>query len=143
MKLFERSLKTQLAGVCIFFFLTLVQLIINIAAHRPIGFVVIFSFCLGIFLILAMIISIDLVQNDAEKMVAKVEFVEEFRIHIRKPNGKLLKLRVKATEYEQFHVDQLLELRVAKRTSALLTIYSLEEKQEEGFQSNLIQTEDL
>ncbi|OAS16385.1 hypothetical protein [Paenibacillus oryzisoli] len=143
MKLYERSMKAQLAGVCMFFFLSLVQLIINISAHSPVGFVVIFSFCLGIFLILVVIISIDLVQNDAEKMVAKVEFVEEFRIHIRKPNGKLLKLRVKAAEYEQFHGDQLVELRIAKRTSALLSIYSVEEKQKDGFQTDENQTDDL
>lgn len=143
MKLYERSLKSQIATVGVFFLLSLVQLIINIGDHRPVGFVVIFSFCLGVFLILAVIISIDLFQNDAEKIVAKVEFIEEYRIHIRKPNGKLMKLRVKATEYEQFHIDQSVELLVAKRTSALLAIHSLDDVKEEGSRAEMIKTEEL
>jgi hypothetical protein len=142
-KLYERSLKSQLASVCIFFFLSLVQLIINIGDHRPVGFIVIFSFCLGLFLILAVIISIDLIQKDAEKIVAKVEFIEEFRIHIRKPNGKLMKVRVKATEYEHFHINQSVELLVGKRTSALLTINSLDEEFKDGSQADIITTEDV
>ncbi|MDR6549868.1 hypothetical protein [Paenibacillus qinlingensis] len=125
MKLYERSIKLQLVTISLMFFLTLVQIIINIAAKSPVIFVSIFSLCLGVFLILAVIICIDLVQNDAEKMTAKVEFMEEYRVHIRKPNGKLMKVRVKPTEYEQFYVEQSVELLTAKRTHALLTIHSL------------------
>ncbi|MGO4500702.1 hypothetical protein AB4114_33060 [Paenibacillus sp. 2RAB27] len=143
MKLYERSLKSQLVSVCIFFFLSLVQLIINIGDHRPVGFIVIFSFCLGLFLILAVIISIDLIQKDAEKIVAKVEFIEEFRIHIRKPNGKLMKVRVKAREYEKFHLNQSIELLVGKRTSALLTIKSLEYESNDVSQADVSTTEDV
>ncbi|NQX58424.1 hypothetical protein [Paenibacillus qinlingensis] len=143
MKLYERSLKSQIATVGVFFFLSLVQLIINIGDHRPISFVVIFSFCLGVFLILGVIISIDLFQNDAEKIAAKVEFIEEYRIHIRKPNGKLMKLRVKATEYEQFRSGQSVELLVAKRTNALLAIHSLDDELEEGSGADRIKMEEL
>ncbi|KRE93331.1 hypothetical protein ASG89_07485 [Paenibacillus sp. Soil766] len=142
-KLYERSLTSQMVVAALFIFICVIQLIVNISANLPVGFVVVFSVCLGGFLILALIICIDLVQNDAEKLKAKVEFIEEFRIHIRKPNGKLLKVRVKAEEYKHFHIDQTVELLVAKRTSALLTIHSLVDELEEGSRADMIKTEDL
>lgn len=54
-----------------------------------------------------------------------------------------MKVRVKATEYEQFHVAQTVELLVAKRTRALLSIHSLDDGLTNSCQGDIIKTEDL
>ncbi|OCT14498.1 hypothetical protein A8709_27240 [Paenibacillus pectinilyticus] len=127
MILYERSLKGSLIAICLFLIMSILQLAICISAHRPVAFIVMFSFLIGVFSILAFVILYDMIQKDPGIVRCKVMFTEEYRIHIQKPNGKILKLRVSAEQYKQYQVDQTLELLIAKRSDALLAIYKVEE----------------
>lgn len=65
-----------------------------------------------------------MIRKDHRIRPGKVVHLEEYRIHIRKDNGKLKKVRVKAAEYGQFHLEQAVEMYMTRCSGLLIAIHS-------------------
>ena len=124
MKLFERSLKFQFGIVCFFILYSTIQLIINSLDTRHTVLVIIHSLLLAVLGAGAVLLALDLVRKDELKIAGKIVFLEEYRLHILRLDGKLKKVRVRAAEYKQFHLNQAVELHITRTSGLLIAIHS-------------------
>lgn len=85
-----------------------------------------YSILLVVFAVCTILIGLDMIRKDHRIRLGKVVHLEEYRIHIRKANGKLKKVRVKAAEYGQFHLEQAVEMYETRCSGLLIAIHSKE-----------------
>jgi hypothetical protein len=124
MKIYERSLKISFILVCFWSCYAIFQIVIQALGHGSDFFIWMYSVLLAILVVCTILIGLDMLRKDHRISSGVVVYVEEYRIHIRKANGKIKKVRVKAAEYGRFHLEQVIEMHQTRCSGLLIAMHS-------------------